>query len=108
MLEILAGVLAGMPHAHGVTRLAQGQGDYGLLSHHFFLVIDPECFLPQQAIETAVSGLAQELAAQPAAGGEAIMYPGQREAEEAVRRTPTGVPRRRRNVAKLHRSRFGL
>jgi LDH2 family malate/lactate/ureidoglycolate dehydrogenase len=91
MLEILAGLLAGMPHAHGVTRLAQGQGDYGLLGH-FFLVIDPESFLPREAFETAVRGLVQELAAQPAAGGEAIMYPGQREAEEVVRRTATGVP----------------
>jgi LDH2 family malate/lactate/ureidoglycolate dehydrogenase len=91
MLEILAGLLAGMPHAHVVTRLAQGQGDYGLLGH-FFLVIDPERFLPREAFETAVRGLVQELAAQPAAGGEAIMYPGQREAEEVVHRTATGVP----------------
>ena len=91
MLEILAGLLAGMPHAHAVTRLSEGRGDYGRLGH-FFLVIDPERFLPREAFETAVRRLVRDLAGQPASGGEAVMYPGQREAEEAVLRTAAGVP----------------
>jgi ureidoglycolate dehydrogenase (NAD+) len=59
---------------------------------HFFIVINPEAFVPQAVYDAGMASYLADIRASPAKAGATVMAPGDREWAVADRRTATGIP----------------
>ena len=92
LVEVLSAVLCDVQHGFRVQRIGGAgrtlPGDLG----HFFLVLDPDAFLPAGDYAARMKAYLDDLRAQPAAPGARVDAPGDPEAREAVRRSRDGIP----------------
>lgn len=92
VMEVLSAVMTGMAHC---TRLLPMAGDDISTPRrlgHFFVVIDPEAFVPRPAYEAAMTAYLTDLRSAPARDGQKVMAPGDREWGRADTRAAQGVP----------------
>jgi ureidoglycolate dehydrogenase (NAD+) len=92
MVEVLSSVFCGM--LHGFRLLSMAGPDFATPRRlgHFFMVLDPKCFLPEASYAARLKAYLDDLRAQPAVEGERVLAPGDPEALEAERRRRDGVP----------------
>ena len=79
---------------HGNWLASMEGPDYSTPRHlgHFFLVLRPSAFLPQQAYDEGMRSYLADLRSQPALPGEKVRAPGDVEMECAIARRASGVP----------------
>ncbi|AEV15165.1 Dehydrogenase [Thermus sp. CCB_US3_UF1] len=110
MVEVLAGVLTGAGIAHGVGRMYD-EWDRPQNVGHFFLALDPERLVGQEAFRERMGLLWQAIKATPPAPGfPEVLLPGEREARLRAERLATGVPLEEATVRSLKElgARYGL
>lgn len=92
MTEVLSAALTGMAHC---TRLLAMNGEDMSTPRrlgHFFIVIDPEAFVPRAVFDHGISAYLADLRAAPSKPGETVMAPGDREWTTADTRAAGGIP----------------
>ena len=92
IIDILGGVLAGMPWGPHITQMYTEMDKPRQLGH-LFIGLDVERFMPLETFKANLGGMLDELHAQePAEGFERVMYPGQLEGERREYRQVHGIP----------------
>lgn len=92
IIDILGGVLAGMPWGPNVTQMYKEMDKPRKLGH-LFIGIDVKRFMPVETFRVNLKGMLDELSSQePAEGFDRVLYPGQLEGERRERRKIKGVP----------------
>lgn len=91
-IEIMSGVLTGASFGTRVQNLYldhHGKADVG----HFFILLEPKEFLPEEAYHHDINQLLRELKQIPLAEGYTeILYPGERRKREYEKRLKQGIP----------------
>ena len=92
IMEVLSAVLTGM--AHGSRLLPMVGDDLATPRRlgHFFLVVDPEAFVPRAAYDSGMAAYLTDLRASPAKPGRRVMAPGDREWATEDYRRAIGIP----------------
>lgn len=92
VLEILSAVMTGSPHC--MEMLSMGGPDYSTPRRlgHFFIVIDPDRFVPRPLYDAGMAAYLGNLRAAPAKEGKKVMAPGDREWDVEIDRTRLGIP----------------
>lgn len=93
VVEILCGVLTGMPWGRHIPKMYEASLDQERYLGHFFLALDPEGFLPVQQFETRLADLLEELRSEPPVDPEQpVRVAGDPEKETAALRREEGIP----------------
>ena len=92
MGEILCALLAGMPLDHELSHLYTPPFDEPRRVAHLFLALDIAAFRDPGEFQRELSRLMGIVRAQPAAGNEPVIVPGDLETKEAATRRVDGIP----------------
>lgn len=92
MAEILSAVLTGMPFCSRLLPMIGPDFSTPRRLGHFFIVIDPERFVPLQFYQNAMANYLSTLRSQPARPGKKVMAPGDREWAVERERSEQGIP----------------
>ena len=92
MVEVLSSVFCSMVHGFRLLNMAGPDFATPRRLGHFFLVLDPDAFLPGTDYAARMKAYLDDLRAQPATPGQRVDAPGDPEARESMRRTREGVP----------------
>jgi ureidoglycolate dehydrogenase (NAD+) len=92
MAEVLSSVVTGMPHCSRLLGMAGP--DFSTPRHlgHFFIVIQPTRFVPEQIYDAAMHSYLLDLRNQPSRPGTHVMAPGDREWAVEAERLVKGIP----------------
>jgi ureidoglycolate dehydrogenase (NAD+) len=93
MVEILCGVLGGMPFGRAITRMYKDPIQEKRLLGHFFMAMRLDCFGDADTLKSRMRQLMEEVRAEPAADPQQpVMVPGDPEKKTAAARFRTGIP----------------
>jgi LDH2 family malate/lactate/ureidoglycolate dehydrogenase len=93
MVEILCGVLTGMPFGRDIVRMYADPIETKRRLGHFFMAIDPGRFLDPALFRVRLQELIDRVRAEPAADpAQPVMVPGDPEKKTFAVRTAEGVP----------------
>ncbi|MBZ9938332.1 Ldh family oxidoreductase [Mesorhizobium sp. BR1-1-16] len=92
LMEILSAVMTGMPHCADLLGMVGPDQSTPRRLGHFFIVIDPERFVPRAVYDAGMAAYLASIRAAPARPGKAVMAPGDREWKVEVERSRDGIP----------------
>ena len=92
MVEILSAVMTGMPYCSQLLGMVGPDWSTPRRLGQFYLVIDPDRFVSRAVYDVAMTSYLASLRAVPAAPGDSVMSPGQREWAVREIRTREGIP----------------
>ncbi|MBI4367458.1 MAG: Ldh family oxidoreductase [Deltaproteobacteria bacterium] len=102
MIDILCGVLTGMPFGRGISSMFKAPIGERRLLGHFFMAIDIGRFCPLQDFTRRLRQMLDEVRAEPAKRpGTAVQAPGDPEKRAAAERRRGGIPVRGQDLAGL-------
>jgi ureidoglycolate dehydrogenase (NAD+) len=91
MVDVLSGVLLGLPHGKHVTSMYEDLTEYRKLGQ-LHLVINPAFFTSLETFKENITATMQELnSVKPAEGFDQVSYPGQRSEARAKEATASGI-----------------
>lgn len=92
MVQILSCLFTEMPLDHELQHLDTGSFEEGRRIGHFFMAIDPSCFVDRQQFGRRVVDLLSTVRGAPARQGQEILVPGDPQARCAQARMASGIP----------------
>jgi LDH2 family malate/lactate/ureidoglycolate dehydrogenase len=92
MMEVLSAVFTGMAHCSRLIPMVGDDLSTPRRLGHFFIVINPEAFVSQQAYDLGMSDYLRDIRSSAAAPGRSVMAPGDREWRCADQRMRDGIP----------------
>jgi LDH2 family malate/lactate/ureidoglycolate dehydrogenase len=92
MVDVLCSAFADMAHGFRILRNPGPDRTLPRDIGHFFLVLDPDAFLPAEGYARRMKAYLDDLRAQPAMPDRRVDAPGDPEAREAQRRRRGGIP----------------
>jgi ureidoglycolate dehydrogenase (NAD+) len=92
MMEVLSAVMTGMAHCSRLLPMVGEDLSTPRRLGHFFIVINPEAFVPPAVYDAGMASYLADIRANPAKPGATVMAPGDREWAVADRRAATGIP----------------
>jgi LDH2 family malate/lactate/ureidoglycolate dehydrogenase len=92
MVQILSGLLAGMPLDHELEHLDTGRFDIGRNIGHFMIAIDIGAFADPEQFQSAVASLMTAVRETPASEGERVLVAGDPQAAIRRKRLAEGIP----------------
>lgn len=92
VMEILSAVMTGMPHCADLLGMVGPDWTTPRRLGHFFIVIDPERFVPRALYDAGMAAYLANLRASPARDGKSVMAPGDREWKVEAERSANGIP----------------
>jgi LDH2 family malate/lactate/ureidoglycolate dehydrogenase len=92
IMEVLCAVMTGSPNC--VQLLSMGGPDFATPRRlgHFFLVVDPDRFVPRAVYDAGMAAYLASLRGAPAKPGRSVMAPGDREWAVETERNRLGIP----------------
>lgn len=91
MVDILSGVLLGLPYGNKVTSMYEDLTEHRKLGQ-IHLVINPASFTSAELFKENITRTMNELnAIQPKAGFDSVSYPGQRSEKKAIKAHESGI-----------------
>jgi LDH2 family malate/lactate/ureidoglycolate dehydrogenase len=101
VVEVLCALLAGGPFDHELSHLYVAPFDAPRRVAHLFVAFDLAAFTDAAAFRGRLASLLAALRAQPAAGDEPVLAPGDLEAAAAAERRVHGIPLDADELARL-------
>jgi ureidoglycolate dehydrogenase (NAD+) len=92
MIEVLSAALTGMGHCTRLLPMAGPDMSTPRRLGQYYIVIDPDAFVPRAVYEAGITGYLTDLRATPAKPGARVMAPGDREWDCAAERGAAGIP----------------
>lgn len=92
MIEVLSAALTGMGHCTRLLPMAGPDMTTPRRLGQYYIIIDPEAFVPRGVYEAGITGYLTDLRATPAKPGAKVMAPGDREWECEAEREAAGIP----------------
>jgi LDH2 family malate/lactate/ureidoglycolate dehydrogenase len=93
MIEVLSSALTGMVHGFRLISMEGPDMSTPRRLGHFFLVLNPAAFVPSAVYDEIISAYLADLRSQVGVhSGAAVLAPGDKEAQEMVRRRAMGIP----------------
>ena len=92
VMEIVSAVMTGMPHCADLLGMVGPDDTTPRRLGHFFIVIDPERFVPRAVYDLGMAAYLGSLRAAPAQPGKSVMAPGDREWKVEIERSRDGIP----------------
>lgn len=92
MIEVLSAALTGMGHCTQLLSMAGPDMTTPRRLGQFYIVIDPDAFVPRAIYEAGITSYLADLRATPAKPGTRVMAPGDREWDCEAKRGAAGVP----------------
>ncbi len=92
VMEIVSAVMTGMPHCTEILGMVGADQSTPRRLGHFFIVIDPERFVPRAVYDAGMAAYLASLRAAPARDGKSVMAPGDREWKVEIERSRDGIP----------------
>jgi LDH2 family malate/lactate/ureidoglycolate dehydrogenase len=92
VMEVLSAALTGMQHGHRLLPMAGPDMATPRRLGQFYIVIDPEYFVPRAVYEAGIASYLGDLRATPAQPATKVMAPGDREWDCEARRRAAGIP----------------
>ena len=92
MLEILSAVMTGSPHCSALLAMTGPDLATPRRLGHFFIVIDPDRFVPRAIYDAGMAAYLGDLRATPNRPGATVMAPGDREWRVEAERLKNGIP----------------
>ncbi len=92
VMEIVSAVMTGMPHCSEILGMVGPDDTTPRRLGHFFIVIDPERFVPRSVYDIGMAAYLASLRASPAREGKSVMAPGDREWKVEIERSRDGIP----------------
>ena len=93
MIDILCGVLAGMPFGREITRMYADPIEQKRLLGHFFLALDPGRFIDERVFRERLQEMMDQVRREPPKDDAApVMVPGDPEKKTFARRSAEGIP----------------
>lgn len=92
MMEVLSAVMTGMAHCSRLLPMVGKDMSTPRRLGHFFIVINPEAFVPRAVYEAGMADYLADIRRSPAKPGATVMAPGDREWASADRRAGAGIP----------------
>jgi ureidoglycolate dehydrogenase (NAD+) len=90
--EVLSAVLTGMPFCSRLLSMAGPDLSTHRRLGHFFIVLDPRCFISQQCYDDGIVAYLHDLREQASRPGTRVMAPGDREWSVEEERKRDGIP----------------
>lgn len=92
MMEVLSGPLTGMAHCSRILPMWGPDMETPRGMGQFFIVINPEAFVPRAIFDAGIAAYLGDLRSTPARPGARVMAPGDREWACAAEREARGIP----------------
>jgi ureidoglycolate dehydrogenase (NAD+) len=92
MIEVLSAALTGMGHCTRLLPMAGPDMSTPRRLGQYYIVIDPDAFVPRAVYEAGVAAYLTDLRATPAKQGARVMAPGDREWDCEGERSAAGIP----------------
>ncbi len=92
MIEVLSAALTGMGHCARLLPMAGPDMSTPRRLGQYYIVIDPDAFVPRAVYEAGITGYLTDLRATPAKPGTRVMAPGDREWDCEAERFAAGIP----------------
>jgi ureidoglycolate dehydrogenase (NAD+) len=93
MVEILCGILTGMPYGRNIIRMYADPIEAKRLLGHFYVAIDINSFIDLKLFKDNLQAMMNELRQEPVQEiGKPVLVPGDPEKQEFSRRSKQGIP----------------
>lgn len=92
IMEILSAVVTGSPHCTELLTMAGPDFTTPRRLGHFFIVIDPDRFVPRPVYDAGMAAYLASIRGAPAREGKRVMAPGDREWAVEIERSRDGIP----------------
>jgi LDH2 family malate/lactate/ureidoglycolate dehydrogenase len=92
MIEVLSAALTGMGHCSRLLPMAGPDMATPRRLGQYYVVIDPDAFVPRPVYEGGIAAYLADLRATPARPGKRVLAPGDREWACEAERNATGIP----------------
>lgn len=92
VIEVLSAVMTGAPHCTDLLGMVGPDLATPRRLGHFFIVIDPDRFVPRALYDAGMAAYLGSIRGAPARAGKKVMAPGDREWAVEIERSRDGIP----------------
>lgn len=93
MVEILCGILTGMPYGRNIIRMYADPIEAKRLLGHFYVAVDINSFIDLESFKDNLQAMINEVRQEPAKEvGKSVLVPGDPEKQEFAKRSKQGIP----------------